>query len=302
MNVLVIGGDGQLGQALAAAGKPDGMRLAFRDLPDVDLTRPETIAAAIEATAADAIVNAAAFTAVDKAEAEPALAEAVNAAGAGSLAELCDSAAIPLIHISTDYVFDGAKPAPYLETDPTAPLGVYGRTKLAGEVAVASRAAHHIILRTAWVFSPFAGNFAKTMLRLAATRDELRVVDDQIGTPTYAPHLADAIIAIASEIRHSRRDTFPWGLYHASGRGETSWCGLARAILEVSAAAGGPTAAVTAITTADYPTPARRPANSRLDCSKLEASFALALPHWRVGVANFIAHQHRSTAAEGHAA
>ena len=284
MTVLVIGHDGQLGLSLAAARKPSGLDLTFAGPPHVDLTRPETLREAVRCNAPKCVINAAAYTAVDKAETEPEIAQAVNADGPSWLAEICGEADIPLIHVSTDYVFDGTKPAPYVEDDAVAPLGVYGETKLAGERAVSELLDHFITLRTAWVISPYGNNFAKTMLRIAAERDELRVVADQVGTPTYAPHLADAIIKIVGDILARPRADVPWGLYHATGQGETSWFGLAKALIEASANAGGPSATVTAITTADYPTPAKRPANSRLDCTRLTSAFALSLPPWQDAV------------------
>ena len=186
---------------------------------------------------------------------------------------LCAQTDIPLVHLSTDYVFDGTKTTPYVEIDPVAPLGVYGHTKLAGEHAVAEAGPKHIILRTAWVISPFGHNFAKTMLRLASNRGHLNVVDDQYGTPTYAPHLAIAILRLLKHIANSSAADIPWGIYHAAGRGEATWCDLARTIFEISSARGGPHATVDAITTAEYPTPAKRPMNSRLNTEKLEKTF-----------------------------
>jgi dTDP-4-dehydrorhamnose reductase len=192
-----------------------------------------------------------------------------------------------LIHVSTDYVYDGTKATPYVEDDPTAPLGAYGRSKLAGEDAVRSAVRRHVILRTAWVHSPFGGNFVKTMLRLAGERPEVRVVDDQIGSPTYAPHLAEAILAIA-RIAVEEPERRVWGTYHATGTGYVSWCGLAREVMRVSGAQGGPSANVVPITTADYPTPAKRPANSRLECSKLSKTFGVTLPDWQIGVSDCV--------------
>jgi len=180
-------------------------------------------------------------------------------------------------------VFDGQKASAYVETDDVAPQNVYGRSKLQGEEAVRQANPNHIIARTAWVFSPVGANFVKTMLRLAGERDTLRVVDDQIGNPTYAPHLARALLDIARKARHAPKDG-QWGTYHLAGRGDVSWCGFAREVMRVSAELGGPSAAVTAITTADYPTPAARPKNSRLDCGKAEGMFGVALPDWREGV------------------
>jgi dTDP-4-dehydrorhamnose reductase len=258
----------------------------------LDLLDQATVLTAFDEVRPDLVINAAAYTAVDKAEAEPDAATALNVDAVARLGELCASRGVPLIHISTDYVFDGEKPAPYLEDDPVAPTGVYGQTKLDGERALAAVLKEHVILRTAWVHSPFANNFVKTMLRLAETRDELGVVDDQIGSPTYAPHLAQAIAQIASHIlnRQETQSGAPaWGTYHAAGSGQTTWCGMARKVFEEARARGMPGAQVKAITTADYPTPAMRPANSQLDCSKLERNFGLRLPDWQEGVALCVA-------------
>lgn len=282
MKILVTGAEGQLAQSLLEAAKA-GVDVVAIGRPVLDLTQPETIVSALRSVVPDLLVNAAAYTAVDKAQSEVKLAYAVNAVGARHAAMAACAAGIPIIHVSTDYVFDGTKVDAYLESDPTGPTCVYGKSKLEGEQAVAAANPQHLILRTAWVHSPFGHNFIKTMLRLAATRDTLGVVDDQHGSPTYAPHLADVIVKLARQIGSRGGADLPWGVYHAAGSGETSWCGLAREIFRLSAEQGGPSAVVRAITTADYPTPARRPANSRLDGEKLLQTFGLALPDWREG-------------------
>ena len=253
--------------------------------PELDLAAPDddAVHAALAATKPDAIVNAAAHTAVDKAESEPDLAFAINATGAGAVARAAARLDVPLVHISTDYVFSGDKAEPYLEIDPTGPTGVYGASKLAGEQAVMASGADLAILRTAWVYSPFGANFVKTMLRLAGTRDELGVVDDQRGCPTSALDLADAAIAVLANLKASS-DPSLRGLFHATGSGEGSWADLAVAVFEASAANGGPSAKVNRIATADYPTPAKRPANSRLDCSRLAELHGVRLPDWRASV------------------
>lgn len=284
MKVLLIGRSGQVAQSLLAVECPADIELVAVGRPELDVTDADSIAAALAVVAPDAVVNAAAYTAVDRAESEDDVAQALNADGVGKLAEKCSEINVPLIHISTDYVFDGAKDTAYLETDPVGPLGVYGRTKLAGERAVAAKLKRHIILRTSWVYSPFGQNFVKTMLRLAGERETLNVVDDQVGTPTYAPHLAEAIIEILKRIKTTPARQVPWGLYHVAGQGETTWCGLARTVFEISTAHGGPAAHVDAITTAEYPTAARRPANSRLNCDKLERVFDIRLPPLSDGV------------------
>ncbi len=285
MKVLVIGKEGQVARSLAAAERSEGMAVVALGRPDIDLTKPDTIPKAIDAVAPQVVVNAGAYTAVDKAETEPELAGLVNATGAGHLAEVCSERTLPLIHLSTDYVFDGKKNGPYNERDLVAPVGVYGCSKLEGERLVAKACPRHVILRTAWVFSPYGHNFVKTMLRLADSRKELGIVHDQQGNPTYAPHLAEAILAIAARLDESNRDGGPWGIYHSAGTGEATWCEVAREVFRCSENIGGPTATVYGITTAEYPTPAARPANSRLDCTKLQRDFGLQLPDWRNGVA-----------------
>jgi dTDP-4-dehydrorhamnose reductase len=283
VKVLVIGRSGQLAQALIEAGGP-GVIAAGR--PDVDLTNAASLDEFVSRHAPDVVVNAAAYTAVDKAESEPDLAHAINATGALRIAQICNRHALPLIHVSTDYVFDGTSPRAYREDDPVAPLGAYGRSKLEGEQMVAASCARHVILRTAWVYSPWGNNFVKTMLRLAATRSEIGVVDDQIGNPTYAPHLATAILAISRSVTRAvptAAVSAGWGIYHAAGTGDTTWCGFAREVFRLAQIHGLPAATVKAIATADYPTPARRPANSRLDLSKLTDRFGVGIPAWQIG-------------------
>jgi dTDP-4-dehydrorhamnose reductase len=234
------------------------------------------------------IVNAAAYTAVDKAENEPDAAMALNADGPARLAEAADRMGAVLIHLSTDCVFDGEKADPYVEDDAAAPISVYGRSKLAGEEAVRAVTERHIIMRTSWVFSPFGTNFVKRMLQLASDAEKLRVVADRQGCPTYAPHLAEAILAVARAVTADPANA-PFGTYHAAGTGATTWCGLACETMRISASLGGPSVPVVPITTADYPTPAPRPANSRLDCTKLAAAFGVTLPPWQQGVAECVA-------------
>ncbi len=283
MKILVVGRQGQVAQSIAAAGIGAGLDVVALGRPELDLTAPDSVEVALAGARPDIVVNAAAYTAVDKAEQERDAAFAINAHGPERLAQACAAAGLPLVHISTDYVFDGSKPTPYAESDPTAPLGVYGSSKLAGEHRIAAVLTEHVILRTAWVVSPYGNNFVKTMLRLAETRDSLGVVDDQLGSPTYAPHLAEAILAVARRTTAEPGDGI-WGTYHAAGSGEATWCEVAREVFRCSVAAGDRPCEAKAITTADYPTPARRPANSRLDCSKLKSTFGIALPDWRQGI------------------
>lgn len=288
MKIVVTGNAGQVVTSLIETGPARGVEVVAVGRPALDLSRPETIAPALAAGRPDIVVNAAAYTAVDKAESEPDLAMAVNGASAGVVADACRRLGVPLIHISTDYVFDGTKDAAYGESDPVAPLGSYGQSKLEGERQVARGCPRHVIMRTAWVFSPFGANFAKTMLRVAGQRAEISVVDDQKGCPTYAPDLAEAILAVALAMRGTPAGDPRWGVYHAAGSGETTWCGFAREIFARSGEHGGPVAKVGAITTDQYPTPARRPANSRLDTSKLARTFDVRLPDWRDATARCI--------------
>jgi dTDP-4-dehydrorhamnose reductase len=285
MRILVAGRTGQLAQSLIeASAQRAGWELTAVGRPDLDLQAPPSLARAIAAVRPHVVVNAAAYTAVDRAEREPDLAFAINRDGAGALAKAAAEHGLPIVHVSTDYVFDGRKPGAYDETDGTAPQGVYGRSKLAGEDQVAAANPRSIILRTAWVYSPFGSNFVKTMLRLAVERPELRVVADQRGNPTYAPHLADAILAIAPRLVGAPDGDGPWGVYHAAGQGDTTWHGLAEEVMAAAAARGQPNVRVRAITTEEYPTPARRPANSRLSCDKLARVFGITLPDWSEGV------------------
>jgi dTDP-4-dehydrorhamnose reductase len=280
--ILVAGKSGQLARCLAQAARRRDTALVALGRPELDLTDPESLARAVAAQAPRAIVNAAAYTAVDKAEAEPALALAVNRDGAGALASTATRLGVPFIHISTDYVFDGRKEAPYREEDVPSPLGAYGRSKLAGESAVRAASPDGVILRTSWVYSPFGQNFVTTMLRLAATREQVQVVDDQHGAPTAAPDLAGAILDLVERLtKQGASDRTVGGIYHLAGAGETTWYGFATAIFAGWARRGRRVPVLAPIATAQYPTAARRPANSRLDCSKAARVFGLRLPPWQ---------------------
>ncbi|MFN7050801.1 MAG: dTDP-4-dehydrorhamnose reductase [Gemmobacter sp.] len=272
MTPLVFGSTGQLALALRRLA-PDAVFLG-RDR--ADLSDPAACAAAIRAHAPTAVINAAAWTAVDKAEAEEAAATVVNGAAPAEMARACAVLDIPFVHVSTDYVFDGAGDTPFAPDHPAAPLGAYGRSKLAGEAGVRAAGGPHVILRTSWVFSADGSNFLNTMLRLGATRDSLTVVADQIGGPTPAAALAQACLAMARQLVADPGKT---GTYHFAGAPDVSWAGFAREIM----AQAGLACTITAIPTSAYPTPARRPANSRLDCSSLSI-FGLARPDWRAGV------------------
>jgi dTDP-4-dehydrorhamnose reductase len=288
VKLLVAGAEGQVAKCLVEAGVASGVDVTVLGRPRLDIKAPASIADAVKSLHPDVVVNAAAYTAVDKAESELGIAHDVNALGAGNVARAAHEAGVPVIHISTDYVFDGCKASAYTESDPVGPTSVYGQSKLEGERLVAAVAPRHVIVRTAWVHSPFGHNFVKTMLKLARARPEIGVVDDQHGSPTYAPHLAAAILDVARQVNGLGDASDVWGVYHACGTGETTWCGLAREVFSVSARMGGQFAQVNPVATADYPTAARRPANSRLSCEKLRTVFGVSLPDWRVGVSDCV--------------
>jgi dTDP-4-dehydrorhamnose reductase len=275
--ILVTGGTGQLATALARL-RPETVVVTGR--PGFDFDRPETIATALRAQGPALVINAAAWTAVDAAEAEPDAADRANHTGPALLAATCHMHGIPLIHVSTDYVFDGLKGEPYVETDPTSPTGVYGATKLAGETAVLAAHPSAVVLRTSWVYAGAGKNFVLTMLNAAKSAPRLRVVADQIGCPTNAADLAAAALSVADCLLAAPRDELG-GIYHAAGQGQTSWHGLATEIFATAGRHGWPTPPVDPIATADWPTPARRPPDSRLDCGKLEAVFGVRLPQWQ---------------------
>ena len=284
MRILLTGAAGQLGRELKRSLACLGEVIA-RDRQQLDLARADTLRAAVRTAAPAVIVNAAAYTAVDKAETEPAVADAINALAPAILAEEAKRLGALLIHYSTDYVFDGRKAAAYTEDDIPAPLAAYGHSKLAGELAIAASGCRHLIFRTSWVYGLHGANFLKTMLRLGQERDELRVVDDQFGAPTWTRHLADATALILA-----RREV-PNGLYHLAGAGETSWHGYAEAIFAEAQRSGlmDKAPVVHRIASANYPLPAPRPANSRLDCAKFRRDFDLALPDWRTGLIDCLA-------------
>jgi dTDP-4-dehydrorhamnose reductase len=282
--IFIAGENGQVAKALARTYRAHGGIVKSAGRGTVDVANEAATLRAIVDFKPDLVINAAAYTAVDKAEDEVEQAYKVNRDGARHVASAARAAGAPLVHISTDYVFDGGKKSPYVESDPTNPIGVYGKSKLAGEAAVAAATPDHVILRTSWVCSPDGNNFVKTMLRLASERDELSVVDDQWGAPTFAADLADAIASIGEKLLTTSNRQSLHGIYHATGTGETTWCRFARAIMEKSAARGGPSCRVRAIPSSDYPTRARRPENSRLDCSKLAQSFGLRLPEWQTSL------------------
>ena len=284
--ILVTGGSGQLARCLEDHAGDLPIRRIGR--PDLDFDAPDTIPGLLAAIAPRMIVNAAAYTAVDKAESEPEAADRANHLGPLLLAQYCAKAGVPLIHVSTDYVFDGAKGEPYVETDAPNPTGVYGATKLAGEHAVLAANPMTIVLRTSWVYSAHGKNFVLTMLGAGARLPKLRVVADQVGNPTSADALAQAILAIAARIIADGWQPAYRGVFHAAGTGDTSWHGLATAIFRHAAEHGLAAPEVEPITTADWPTPARRPADSRLSSQALEQVFGQRLPDWDQSLADTI--------------
>lgn len=284
--ILVTGGTGQVGTELLARAPAD-LEIVAPPRAELDLSDPASIERAFAARSYAAVINAGAYTAVDKAESDVVTAWKVNALAPAALAALTARASVPMVQVSTDYVYDGAKAEPYLESDPVGPLGVYGASKLGGELAVRTANPRHVIVRTAWVFSPHGANFVKTMLRVGAERPALRVVDDQRGCPTAAADIADALLTVARRLLGD--PAAPTGTYHFAGEGETSWCGFAREIFRAAAERGGPAPTVEAITTADYPTPARRPANSRLSTEAIRRDFGVRPQRWENAVGGVVA-------------
>jgi dTDP-4-dehydrorhamnose reductase len=285
--MYVIGGQGQVSRSLReAATRDNDIAFGCGERPDVDLLRPASIARALAEFRADIVVNPAAYTAVDKAESEPDQAFALNRDGARVVAAAAADLGVPVIHLSTDYVFDGTKEAPYVESDPVNPQSLYGQSKLAGELAVASANSQHIVLRTSWVYAPFGTNFVRTMLRLATERDSLRVVDDQIGCPTYAPDIAGAVIAIAKLLTTEGWHARFAGVTHLAGPDALTWYAFANDIIRGAALRGARSVPIGPILTSDYPTPAARPSNSRLSTARLASVFDVRLPPLERSLAN----------------
>lgn len=284
MNILLLGKGGQVGWELQRALAPLG-HITAHDVDTADFTQPDQVAAIVRAVQPQVIVNAAAHTAVDKAESEPDIARLINAATPGAIAREAAQLNALLVHYSTDYVFDGTGHAPRDENAPTAPLSVYGQTKLEGEQQIIASGCRHLILRTSWVYAARGGNFAKTMLRLAGERDQLKVINDQIGSPTGADLLADVT---AHAVRATQGNPALAGLYHLVADGETSWYDYARYVIEWARKQGQPVRVqpeeIIPLPTTEYPTPAKRPLNSRLATAKLKQAFGLQLPHWQQGV------------------
>ena len=279
--ILVFGGQGQLGRELSRAAAARGVSMRALSHAEADVADGDAVAAALAECNPSLVVNAAAYTKVDLAETHVEDARRGNEIGPAIIARACASAGIPMVHVSTDYVFDGAKEGPYLEGDPVCPVNAYGRTKASGEEAVRRAHKHHVILRTAWIYSEFGQNFLKTILRLAETRDELHIVADQHGSPTSAADIAEAILHVAPLLM---RDPGLSGTYHFTAHGETTWYGFASRAVTVAAPFTGREPLVIPIATADYPMPAKRPANSLLDCHLFTQTFSFLPRHWTEAV------------------
>ncbi|MCE0462829.1 dTDP-4-dehydrorhamnose reductase [Pseudomonas uvaldensis] len=288
LRILIIGQNGQLAQALQSR-LADTAELIVRGSGQLDLTRPDDLRSAIPLLGPDLIINAAAHTAVDRAESEPELAFAINATAPGILAETAVTLGVPLIHYSTDYVFDGHKREPYTEEDIPNPLSVYGRSKLAGEEAIRRAAGQHLILRTSWVYSTHGRNFLLTMQRLLQEKPNLQVVADQVGAPTWAATIAESTAKLIERWRVGQPGA--WGTYHLTARGETSWYGFAQAIGEHLVEQQKPCAVIDPIPSSAYPTPAHRPLNSRLDCTRLLQEWKVSQPNWRIALHQCLAGQ-----------
>lgn len=290
MRVLLFGANGQVGRACQELLSGPEFELLAVTRNEADLTRPAEAYDAVLSRAPDLVINASAYTAVDKAESEPEIAQSINVDSVAAMGKACAKLDIPMVHISTDYVFDGQGTAPYSEQCPVNPKGVYGVTKLAGEQALQQTLKKHVILRTSWVFGEHGSNFVKTMLRLGVSRPELGVVSDQIGNPTYASDIASVIVRLAGMYRDTGE--LPWGTYHCSNRGTCSWYDFACEIFKQAEAQLllSTSPKVKPITTDQYPTPAARPAYSVLDCNKLERLLGAQMPHWKNGLNKMLAH------------
>lgn len=281
MRAAVIGRHGQIARALGEQAALVGAEILTLARPDIDLMHTDSVLAALAGVRADIVINAAAYTSVDLAETETEAAYAINAAGAAAIAEAARTLNMPIIHLSTDYVFDGKLGRAYGEDHPTCPINQYGQSKLCGEKAVASANPDHAILRTGWVYSPFGKNFLRTMLAIATTQSEVSVVADQVGAPTSAFDVADGVLRVARNMLSNPKNVGMRGTFHITAAGEATWAQFAEAIFVASAVAGGPSARVRRIATSDYPTPARRPADSRLDSAKIAHVHHVIIRQWR---------------------
>lgn len=282
MRLLVVGGaSGQVACALSRLSNP-GVEILVRGRPHADFADPASLTRTMDEAAPDVVASVGAYTAVDQAEREEALAQKINGDGPSYLAKLCAQRGAPIVHLSTDYVFDGAKKIPYVESDPPHPTSAYGRSKLAGEQGVIAAGGRHAIIRVSWVYAPEGKNFVRTMLRLATTRPKVGVVNDQHGHPTYAPFIAGAVLQVARRMKEDAGS--PSGVFHLAGQGVCTWFDFASAIFEEARKRGGPVAEVDPIPSSAYPTPTKRPENSALDSAKIAAHYGVRLPHWREGL------------------
>jgi dTDP-4-dehydrorhamnose reductase len=287
MKIMVIGANGQLGWEVCRKAEERGYPMVALDLPGFDITDPFAVQKGVTQDDISLVINTAAYTAVDQAESEPERAFAINCDGPAYLASQCAEKGIPLIHLSTDYVFDGTKKGAYLEADPVSPLGVYGKSKAAGEEEVRNHLREHIIFRTAWLYGIHGHNFVKTMLRLGKEKELVRVVSDQYGCPTYTSDLAEAILTLVTRIWTDGKIT--WGTYHYCGEGVTTWHGFAQAIFDLAKQyVSLKVKRVEPITTAEYPNPAKRPANSALNCSLIEQHFGISPRPWHESLARML--------------
>lgn len=285
MKAIVLGSRGQLGRCLYDQLTKTGHEVVYTSRDQIDITDFEATKAAILEMAPDVVINATAYTAVDKAEEDQEMANLINHLAVKNIADICNQQGCWLIHVSTDYVFDGNSKVPYKEDDQTSPQGAYGESKLNGELAIQSSGCKHIIIRTAWVFSEYGNNFLKTMLRLGKEHNELNIVGDQIGCPTYAQDIASAIVQIIPQLHLQKH----CGLYHYSGDAPCSWYDFAKAIFDQAKINNLKTPiTINSIDTSAYPTPAKRPAFSVLDCSKIHNEFGIALPNWDDGIKQII--------------
>jgi dTDP-4-dehydrorhamnose reductase len=287
MRILLTGANGQVGWELSNRGGQRGFEVLALNRSDLDITDPVSVSKEVNRSGASLVINGAGYTAVDQAESEPKLAFAANRDGPAYLASACGKAGIPLVHISTDYVFDGQKKGPYLATDPVSPLSVYGKSKAAGEVEVREHLREHLILRTGWVYGVHGHNFVKTILRLGREREVVQVVDDQYGCPTYAADLAETILRVAAHVLEGKQ--VHWGTYHYCGKEVTSWHGFAEEIFQLASEYESlKVKRVEPISTSEYPTPAKRPSNSVLDCSLIEKTFHIRSKPWRESLARML--------------
>lgn len=286
--IMIVGAGGQLGCELARRAPEAGLQSYALSVQQLDIAQHDAVLRAVGRIEPAVVINAAAYTEVDKAETDAEAAFAANRDGPAHLAEACVAANIPLIHLSTDYVFDGTKQTPYLEADLTVPLGIYGKSKLAGEEAVRQVCSRHVILRTSWLYGVHGQNFVKTMLRRARERESLRVVDDQHGAPTCAGDLAEAILTLAGRLQSGDWPDEGFGTFHCTNHGATTWCGFARKIFAAAAPTLGRQPEIEAITTNDYPTPARRPLHSVLDCRLIARVHGIALRSWQQATAETV--------------